>query len=706
MATLEKIRSKSVLLFVIIIVALLAFILGDFLTSGRTYFGTGTTIAKAGSAKVDYTDYQNRMNVVADQQRNNSRQTDNDELTQNVIQQLLLEKMLQNEYENLGIKVTNAELTEAMTGTNLHPAAQQFIYQMSGSLGLPNPSGAAVYDAVKNPSKYNLPPEVGAQLEQYWIAVENQVEAALLEQKFDALVNGLFSANEVDAQSMYNDVATTRHISYAAKSINSVPDEEIEVTDDDRRAAYNEDKEMYRLNEPVRAIDYIMVRIEPSEADRVAGTHEVENALETLKDENGPSLVAANPKFVVNTTSSTKSRMTDNRLKAFADTAKVGDAGMLSSMGDNFTLVKLIGVTNEIDSINITMIGRPDGEPLDSLLAAAKAGKPFSELVDNETVVGQDSIWTSLVAPNTPSAIKQALETNAVGEYFVVSDTIQGQPMTTLYRINSRKPAVPYYEFATVDYTIDPSQETLTQLSSDLRTFVSNNSSAEDFSNNAAEAGYVVVPAAVMTSSTHVGNATDSRPAVKWIMNAKKGQVMPVYQDNKQTYLLTAAVKEAYDGDYLPFNAILIADQINDKAAHNKKAKKIVDEYAGKANDVPGYAKLMGVEPQTADAMYNSRIIPGIGYGESAIQGAVAAAEPGQVVGPVPGNNTVVVFVVTGEDNSNREYTYDEYANQFNRTYGIGGTRPLQEQRRFELLLGKDKVKNNSLNLIQGHAEN
>ena len=43
MATLEKIRSKSVLLFVIIIVALLAFILGDFLTSGRTYFGSGTT---------------------------------------------------------------------------------------------------------------------------------------------------------------------------------------------------------------------------------------------------------------------------------------------------------------------------------------------------------------------------------------------------------------------------------------------------------------------------------------------------------------------------------------------------------------------------------------------------------------------------------------------------------------------------------------
>lgn len=36
MAVLEKIRSKSVLLFTIIIVALLAFILGDFFNSGRS----------------------------------------------------------------------------------------------------------------------------------------------------------------------------------------------------------------------------------------------------------------------------------------------------------------------------------------------------------------------------------------------------------------------------------------------------------------------------------------------------------------------------------------------------------------------------------------------------------------------------------------------------------------------------------------------
>ena len=46
MATLEKIRSKSVLLIVVIGVALLAFIVGDALTNSRNLFGDHTTVAK------------------------------------------------------------------------------------------------------------------------------------------------------------------------------------------------------------------------------------------------------------------------------------------------------------------------------------------------------------------------------------------------------------------------------------------------------------------------------------------------------------------------------------------------------------------------------------------------------------------------------------------------------------------------------------
>jgi len=705
MATLEKIRSKSVLLFIIIIVALLAFILGDFLTSGRTYFGGGTTVAKAGKAKVDYLDYQNRINLVSEQQRNQAQTPDNDDLSQQVLQGLLLEKMMDNEYSDLGIVVTDAELTEALTGSAPHPVAQQFIYSMSQSLGLPSPSGQAVYDAMMNPQKYGLPAEAGAQLKQYWAGLESDVENVMRLEKFDRLVAGLFTANQLDAQTLYNDVATTRHFQYAAKDIASVTDEQVEVTDEDLRAAWNENKEMYRLSEPVRSIDYIMVNIEPSQADRLAGTKEVEDALLALNAAPGTDMVAANSKFVVNNNSYTRSKLSDNRLKQFVDTAKVGEAVLLNNVGDKYNIVKLLSVSSAVDSINISMLGRADNGSLDSLLNLVNTGKSFAELIDHDNVQGQDSTWASLAVPGIPANIKAALENNAVGTPFVLTDTIQGRAVSTLYRINKRHVPVSVYELAQIDYTIDPSQETLAKLSGDLHTFVSNNSSAKDFAENAAAAGYTVLSTAVSASSTHLANAADSRPAVKWVMNAKKGQVMPVYQDNKQTYMLTVAVKNIYDDEYLPFNAELIADQISSQALHDKKAAKLIDEYKGKASDVAGYAKLMGVEPQTGDAMFNAPMLASLGFGESALQGAIAAAKQGQLYGPVQGNNAVVVFVVTGQDNSGREYKFEEYSNQFNRSLGIGGTRRMQEPQRFALLLGKDKIENNSLKFIQGFAE-
>ena len=76
MATLEKIRNKSVLLFVIIIVALLAFILGDFLTSGQTYFGSRDTVAKVGDVTVKYNEYQNQISQLSEDGRNQGATSD------------------------------------------------------------------------------------------------------------------------------------------------------------------------------------------------------------------------------------------------------------------------------------------------------------------------------------------------------------------------------------------------------------------------------------------------------------------------------------------------------------------------------------------------------------------------------------------------------------------------------------------------------
>ena len=103
MATLEKIRKRSVLLIVIIGAALLAFILGDALTNGRTLFGNGTTVAQLGDAKVDISEYQQRLEML--QAANPD--ADGQELSQMVISQLIEEKLLDNAADRLGIEVSD-----------------------------------------------------------------------------------------------------------------------------------------------------------------------------------------------------------------------------------------------------------------------------------------------------------------------------------------------------------------------------------------------------------------------------------------------------------------------------------------------------------------------------------------------------------------------------------------------------------------------
>ena len=202
------------------------------------------------------------------------------------------------------------------------------------------------------------------------------------------------------------------------------------------------------------------------------------------------------------------------------------------------------------------------------------------------------------------------------------------------------------------------------------------------------------------------GDCNDCRPVIKWIMEAKQGQVMPVYQDNKQTYLLTVAVTGIFEDDYLPWNCPMIADHINSLALNNAKARKLIDQYSGKASDINGYAKAMGVEVQSGDAIFNAPMLATIGFGESLLQGQVAAAPLKQVVGPVKGKNAVVVFVVNSEDNKGRDYTFEEYSNQFNRNLNLGNMRNLGNSNYIvNLLRGDNKVENYSINFVAAFGE-
>ena len=118
------------------------------------------------------------------------------------------------------------------------------------------------------------------------------------------------------------------------------------------------------------------------------------------------------------------------------------------------------------------------------------------------------------------------------------------------------------------------------------------------------------------------------------------------------------------------------------------------------ANDLAGYAKLMGVEVAEGDVNITTPSLLTIGVNESALQGAIAAAEPGKLVGPVKGNRSIMVFEVKDINTNNRPFNEEEYGRRFNTTFGLN-----RRMSTLNLLRGGEKIDNRSLNFVQAVGE-
>ena len=681
MATLEKIRSKSVFLLVIIGLALLAFIIGDFFTSGRTLFGTGTTIAKVDGHSIDINEFQRRVELVNQQYQQSGQKVDQAVLQQQVLDQMIVEALFKGEVDKLGLTVTPAELTEAMLGSQ-----SQFVDQMVQSqTGIE--SARVANDMAFNPAKYGLQPEQAEQIKEYWINLEQQIEEQLLQAKFANLFSGAIVANKLDAKAIYDENATTSNIVYAKKPYTAIPDDQVEVSDAEIKAEYDRTRNRYRINEETRSVNYIAVNIAPSTEDRAAAGKAVEEAVTALRQNDGTKGIADLQGFI--TDRQTMSVIRDNLLKKFADSAAVNDVKVINSVGDNYTIAKLLGKKAEVDSVNIDFLAvQGSRAQVDSLVNALNNGTTWEQASTSPLVSqAQDSTWLSLVDANYAS-IKDLLTNANVGTYFAPDTLDQGG---RIFRVRARRQPVPVYDLAVVTYTVEPSTNTINKLTEDLQEYIDKNKNAADFAANAAAANYMAMPAQISVSTPVLGRLEDSRSIIAWAMNAKKGQVSPIFDDNSDR-LVVVAVNDIYK-DYIPYTDSQVNPMLTSQVRNDKKAEKLIEQYKGKAKDVAGYAQVMDVAVDTAAVTFGQFFIPGIGAAESELTARVANAKPGQLVGPVKTNSGVVVFSVTGVDASERPFNQDEAANQYNQTRGIS---PLMRNLN-GVLLGNKKVTNNIL---------
>lgn len=685
MATLEKIRSKSVLLLIIIAVALLAFILGDFFNSGRSFFGQGTTIAKVDGTKIDINDFQRKLEEANQQVQRSGQKVDSSVLQEQVLEQLVMETLFNNEVEALGLTVTDNELSDAMLGQN----AAGFDRMIQQQYGIE--SAAALHDMAFNPNKYQLDAQQAAQLRQIWVNLEKDVEQTLLYQKFNTLFAGVFVANNLDAKAMYDDNAKSSTIAFAKKDYSTLEDDKYTPTNEEIEAYWQEHKNRYRLDEPVRFVDYIAVEIAPSAADQQAGRKRVETALAGLRDKEGIEGLNGMTDMVSETKNYTASAIKKSPLKAFVDSASVGKAAVVRQTGNDFLLAKLLNVTTDVDSVNIDFLAvQGSAAQVDSLVNALNNGAPLAEVANNPLVAGsQDSSWVSLTDPQL-AALKQTL-VDAPTNRFFTPDSLQDGGR--IFRIRSRKAPVTVYNIATVDYTIEPSAATINTLQGDLARYVNANKTAKEFAENAVKAGYTLQNARLTPSSPQLGRLDESRSAVAWAFDAKKGQVSEVLGDETSGRFIAVALEDIYSNGFTPASDPQLREDITTRVLNQKKGAALTEQFKGKAKNVEGFAQAMSSKVDTAQVAFGQMFIPGIGVNEGALQAAVATSKPGQLVGPLAANNAVVVFTITNVNSDARPFNADEQAAIFTQQRGANRL----GQNMFGVLKGNKKVDNKIL---------
>lgn len=677
MSALEQIRQRPILIISILGIALLLFILTAVDRPGEL-FSDNHTVAEVGGKKIDYMEFQRRVEQQSEQMRNQGyTNIDNARIQTMVLQQMINEALLTQEFEDLGLVVTDNELSKAMIGETPHPMVSRMVQQWGF------PSAQVLYDYAYNPQKYGLDPAQSQQLQQAWQALEQDTEKMLLSQKFSSLFTGALPANKLDAKAYYDDNATTSTIAYVRKDYSTLADDDFKPTDADIEAIYNEEKNRFRIDENQFVIDYITVDIVPSKADLDLAAADVNKALAELKTTEGTEALAGNSKFYVNRVSSPKSKLAPALSRAL-DKITADTVAQVSFFDNKYTLAKLLSVTEDTDSVLLDMAVFAEGAAADSVLNSLNTGAKPADLGEKLIAQSQDSVWVSLVDPQL-ALFKDDIANAQTGTYFM-SKNNPGVAM----KVRSRKAPVAVYEIAEITYDVIPSSATVNKLNSDFRKFLETNNTPEKFAAEAPKAGYNVMEGLVTPSTLSVNNLPESRNAAKWTIDNKKGNVSGVFTDDSDSRLMAVAIKEVFKGDYIPSSYSRVRTYLEDKARNRMKGEKLVADFKGKASNVAGFASLMKASVDTTQVTFGQPMVRNFPPYESALNANVAVAKKGQFVGPVALNNSVVVFEVVNVNNQGRPFDFQNDAMVFNQREGATALQNSMSG----ILLGNKKVKN------------
>ena len=603
----------------------------------------------------------NGLNSLTEDQLNN--------VKDQVWQSYVNNKLIAEQAEKLGLKVTDAEI-QSIIDQGTHPLLMQTPFR-NPQTGMFDKDmlkkflvDYANLNASQMPAQYV---EYYQKMGAFWQFVEKTLAQSTLAEKYQNLVTKSLISNPVAAEDAFNSRTEQSDLLLAGVPYTSINDSTVQVSDSEIKARYDEKKEQFKQLVETRDIRYIDVKVVPSDADRKAVEKEVTEYSNQLAN-----TTADFGTFVRSTGSSVNYSDVPVSKSVFpADVASRLDSTSVNEVygpyynqtDDSYNAFKLLAKVSSPDSIQFRQIQvyaeteEKTKTLADSIYNALKGGADFAAIAK---IYGQTGEATWVNAQSWEGS-----ELDADNSKFI--NTLLNQPVNELANLNmgqanlilqvmNKKSMQTKYKVAVVKREVEFSKETYNAAYNKFSQFVAQNTTIDSMVKNAEESGYTLMPRTDLSSAEHyVGGVRSTREALKWIFAAKPGEVSPLYECGENDHLMVVALDKIHEAGYRDINSV--AEMLRAEIRRDKKAEKIMEEMK-KYNSI---AQVKGMKDAVSDSVkhvtFSAPAYISVTRSSEPVIGAVAAkTAANKVSAPIKGNGGVYMIQVYAKEKGSEKF--------------------------------------------------
>ena len=666
MAALGKIRSKGGILVGAIGLALFAFLAGDAARScdgikGEARQQIGEILGK----KISVQDYQKLIDeyqsaIKFTMQRDNLTDQEVNQVNDQVWQQLVSNRVIEADAEKVGLTVTEKEIQNVLNeGTNPMLVQTPFVNQQTGRFDV---NALKQFLDSYNKAKAAKSPQVEQMqaIYDYWLFVEKNLRAQLLGQKYQALLASCVLSNKAEAKMAFKDNNEESQIQLASLAYSTVKDADVKVTDDDLKAKYAELKPAFRQNVETRDIKFVDFQIKASAADRSKVVKEMNDFQKQLASAEDPAAVVSKSGSEIpylGLPVSNKAYQQYPDIASKIDSLSVGTTGVVENAQDNtLNIIRVLSKAQLADSIQFRQINIAAATidearvKADSIQKALAGGADFDALAKRYGQTGEKVWFTGQqyeMAPSMSQDNRTFINALLNGEVNATQNLALTQGNIIL-QVLDKKAFTTKTTAAVIKKVVDFSKATRSNAYNKFSEFVAKSSTAADLEKNAPKSGYQVQSLNDISTAEHyVGGIPGTRDALKWLFEAKQGEVSPLYECGNNDHLLVIALTAIHPQGYRSWDDAQVKEILKREVIKDKKAEKLMAKLKGVNSIAAAQAKGAKVSSVNQITFAAPAFVQATGSVEPALSGAVAGTAAGKFSkAPVKGNAGVYVFQV------------------------------------------------------------